>query len=122
MGTKIGKLLVLANVFIAIGLLAWAVSIYTNRLSYFDGQDGETATKGQFTQYTDEMAQDTIAAMIAAGSHSGISFSYNDALNSLSATVSGAGTAFIGLSDVPASCAGAAGKYVAEKAAQRYYL
>ena len=55
MGTKIGKLLVLANVFIAVGLLAWAVSIYTNRTSYFDGKDGETAVKGQFAQYTDEI-------------------------------------------------------------------
>lgn len=37
--------------------------------------------------YTDEQAQDAVAAMIAAGSHSGISFSYNDGSNSLSATL-----------------------------------
>jgi hypothetical protein len=37
--------------------------------------------------YTDERAQDAIAALIAAGTHSGITFSYNDASNSLSATV-----------------------------------
>lgn len=37
--------------------------------------------------YTDEQAQDAAAAMIAAGAHSGVSFSYNDTANSLSATV-----------------------------------
>ena len=42
------------------------------------------------TSYTDEQAQDAIAAMIAAGTHAGITFSYNDATNSLSATVTGA--------------------------------
>jgi hypothetical protein len=41
--------------------------------------------------YTDEMARDAIAAMIAAGTHSGISFTPDDAGNSLSATVSGGG-------------------------------
>lgn len=41
--------------------------------------------------YTDERAQDTVASMIGAGTHSGISFTYNDATNSLSATVSGTG-------------------------------
>lgn len=40
------------------------------------------------TQYTNEMAQDTVAAMIAAGTHVGISFSYVDSANSLSAVVS----------------------------------
>lgn len=41
--------------------------------------------------YTDEQARDAIAAMIAAGTHSGISFSNNDGADSLSATVA-AGT------------------------------
>lgn len=54
MGTKIGKLLVFANVFVSVGLLAWAVSIFTNRLSYFD-TTGENASKGHFSQYTDEI-------------------------------------------------------------------
>lgn len=39
--------------------------------------------------YTDEDAMDAIAAMFAAGSHSGISFSYNDAGDAISATVPG---------------------------------
>lgn len=38
-------------------------------------------------QYTDEKAQDAAAAMVAAGTHSGVSFAYNDTSNSLSATV-----------------------------------
>ena len=48
MMTKIGKLLVLGNVFVSIGLLAWAVSIFTNRLAYFDYKDGETDVPGQY--------------------------------------------------------------------------
>lgn len=39
------------------------------------------------TSYTDEQAQDAVAAMIAAGTHTGISFNYVDASNLLSATV-----------------------------------
>ena len=69
MGTKIGKLLVLANVFIAVGLLAWAVSIYTNRTSYFDGKDGETAVKGQFAQYTDEIKRLSDGIQLAQNSY-----------------------------------------------------
>jgi hypothetical protein len=38
-----------------------------------------------------EAAQDAVAAMFAAGAHSGISFAYNDAANSMSATASGGG-------------------------------
>lgn len=41
--------------------------------------------------YTNEMAQDTVAAMILAGTHTGISFNYNDSLNKLSAVVEDAG-------------------------------
>jgi hypothetical protein len=52
---NISKALVFANVFISIGLLAWAISIYTNRLTYFDYKDGETAVQGQFTQYAAEV-------------------------------------------------------------------
>lgn len=43
------------------------------------------------TRYTDEEARDAVAAMIAAGTHTGISFSYNDSADSLSATVTGGG-------------------------------
>ncbi len=65
------------------------------------------------TQYTDEMAQDAIAAALSAGIHSGITFTYNDAANSLSAAVSQ--LSFTGLSDVPTSYGGQAGKLVTVK-------
>jgi hypothetical protein len=64
----------------------------------------------EITQYSDELAQDAVAAALSAGTHAGISFSYNDAANSLSAAVSQ--IAFTGLSDVPTSYGGQAGKLV----------
>lgn len=49
--------------------------------------DGTAASWGTVPAgYTDEQAQDAAAALIAAGTHLGISFSYNDAGNALSAT------------------------------------
>jgi len=48
--------------------------------------------EGANLYFTDERAQDAVAAMIAAGTHTGITFTYNDAANSLSATVTGAST------------------------------
>lgn len=68
MGMKIAKVLVFANVFVSIGLLAWAVSIYTNRLSYFD-TTGENATKGQFSQYTDEIKRLSDGVQLAQTSY-----------------------------------------------------
>jgi hypothetical protein len=70
MGTKIGKVLVFANVFVSIGLLAWAVSIFTNRLSYFD-TTGESATKGQFSQYTEEIKRLSDGIQLAQGGYVG---------------------------------------------------
>ena len=50
---------------------------------------GDNSTLGGIavTGYTTEDAQDAAAAMITAGTHAGISFTYNDALNRLDATV-----------------------------------
>jgi len=45
--------------------------------------------EGGALYFTDERAQDAIAAMIAAGTHVGITFTYDDADNALSASVSG---------------------------------
>lgn len=39
------------------------------------------------TQYTDEMAQDASASMIAAGTHTAVSFTYDDANNKMSGAV-----------------------------------
>ena len=43
------------------------------------------------TEYTDEDAQDAAAAMLVNGSHTNISFVYNDATNTIDATASGGG-------------------------------
>lgn len=53
------------------------------------------------TGYTDEQAQDTVAAMLAAGTHRGITVTYNDAGNSMSLD---AGPAVV---TIPASSTGA---------------
>ncbi len=49
--------------------------------------NGTTLGGVQITGYTNEDAQDAAAALFSNGSHTGISFSYNDAAASLSATV-----------------------------------
>lgn len=69
MGMKFAKVLVFANVFISVGLLAWAVSIYTNRLSYFDGTDGGSPVKGQFSNYNDEIKRLSDGAQLAQASY-----------------------------------------------------
>jgi hypothetical protein len=45
------------------------------------------------TQYTDELAQDAINTALTNGTHSGISYSYNDGSNALSSTVAITGAA-----------------------------
>ncbi len=83
-------------------------------VSFGFDQTAQTVTAAvAVTQYTDDMAQDAVAAAITAGTHSSISFSYNDTANALSATVSQ--IAFTGLSDVPLSYAGQGGKLVTVK-------
>jgi hypothetical protein len=52
------------------------------------------------TQYTDEMAQDASATLLTSGTHTGISYSYNDASNKIDSTVSLASFSVNALSDV----------------------
>lgn len=52
-----------------------------------DGANTITISATVPASYSDEQAQDAFAALIAAGTHSGVSFSYNDAGNAISATV-----------------------------------
>lgn len=52
------------------------------------------------TQYTDELAQDASAALLTSGTHTGISYSYNDASNKIDSTVSIASFSINALSDV----------------------
>ena len=76
----------------------------------YDSANAQLSATVDITQYTDELAQDAVAAALSAGTHSGISFTYDDVANSLSAAVSQ--IAFTGLSDVPTSYAGQGGKLV----------
>ena len=64
----------------------------------------------EITQYTDELAQDAVAAALSAGTHSGITFTYNGYAKSLSANLSQ--ISFTGLSDAPTSYSGQGGKLV----------
>jgi hypothetical protein len=50
-----------------------------------------TGTPSIPAAYTDEQAQDATAALLAAGTHSGITFNYNDAGNAIDATVTASG-------------------------------
>jgi hypothetical protein len=68
------------------GFTAWV-----NDENVLIGYDG--AAWNTIAGYTAENARDDIAAMFAAGTHSGISFSYNDGSDSLSATVATTTTA-----------------------------
>jgi len=79
----------------------------------FDAASRGIAATVSVTQYTDELAQEAVAAALSAGAHSGITFTYNGAVNSLSAAVSQ--IAFTGLSDVPAGYSGQGGKLVTVK-------
>ncbi len=63
--TSLGKILVFVNVVFGVGLLAWSLSAYTNRVDWFDrkGGEGEEAVKGQITQLKAEI--DSVSKKIA---------------------------------------------------------
>jgi hypothetical protein len=73
----------------------------------FSAGTGITITSGQIattiTQYTDELAQDASASLLTTGTHTGISYSYNDASNKIDSTVSLSGFSIDALSDVDTS-------------------
>ena len=53
--------------------------------------EAASSSVSSVTQYTDELAQDAVANLFAAGTHTGITFTYNDNSNSMSAVVTSAG-------------------------------
>lgn len=56
-----------------------------DRTITFPDSDGTVALTSQLpTQYTDELAQDAVAAALAAGTHTNITVTYNDNANTLS--------------------------------------
>ena len=72
-----------------------AAAVDTN-IALFDGATGKVIKDSgvklsDLTTYTDEQAQDAVAAALAAGTHTGIAFNYDDTNNKISATVSGGG-------------------------------
>jgi hypothetical protein len=52
---KFGKALVFVNLAIGIGLFAWALAVYTNRLDYFDRKDAVPPVEGRFTTLGNEI-------------------------------------------------------------------
>lgn len=64
MTTRLAKVLVYVNLFIGVGLFAWALSLYANRLDYFDRKDATPPVEGRFTALKGEItkANETIAA------------------------------------------------------------
>jgi chromosome segregation ATPase len=61
--TRLGKILVFVNLFLGIGLFAWALSLYGNRLDYFDRKDADPPVEGRFTTLQNEVkkASETVA-------------------------------------------------------------
>lgn len=65
MTTRLAKILVFVNLYIGIGLFAWALSLYANRLDYFDRMDAEPPVEGRFTQLKREI-DDLVSAVNTA--------------------------------------------------------
>ena len=55
--TGIGKLLVFVNLFISVGLMAWAVSAYSNRVDWLDRTTADGKVNGQITELKNEIAR-----------------------------------------------------------------
>jgi hypothetical protein len=53
--TKFGKALVFVNLAIGIGLFAWAVALYANRLNYFPNKDAVPPVEGRFVEMKKEI-------------------------------------------------------------------
>lgn len=69
MSTRIGKVLVFVNLFVAFGLAAWAVALYANRPAYFDAT-GDVKAEGQFTKFKKEVDELNTAMTLAQANYS----------------------------------------------------
>jgi hypothetical protein len=66
--TKFAKALVFVNLFVGMALFAWAMSLYSNKLAYFDQKDAEPPVEGLFTKLkreVDELTPAVTASQIA---------------------------------------------------------
>jgi|SRR5579883_1097434 len=64
--TRLGKILVFVNLFIGVGLFAWALSLYANRLDYFPRKDADPPVEGRFAtlkKQVDELSSAATTAM-----------------------------------------------------------
>ncbi len=81
----------------------------TNVRAHFSAASPIVYTQGTgvisttLTQYTDELAQDATASLLSNGTHTGISYTYNDSLNKIDSTVSLSSFSIDALSDVDVS-------------------
>jgi len=55
--TGIGKLLVFVNLFVSVGLMAWAVSAYANRVDWLDRTTEDGKVNGQITELKAEIGR-----------------------------------------------------------------
>jgi hypothetical protein len=55
MMTRLGKLLVFVNLAVSVGLMAWALSLYTNRVNWLDATTAEGKVEGQITTLKKEI-------------------------------------------------------------------
>lgn len=63
------RLLVLANVFLSVGLLAWALTLASNRLDWVDAKTDTGTTKGQITILKEEIDRTARGASDLSGAY-----------------------------------------------------
>jgi hypothetical protein len=66
--TKFGKALVFVNLVIGVGLFAWAIALYANRLDYFPRKEAMPPVEGRFAEMKKEI--DDLAAAVAVAQKS----------------------------------------------------
>ena len=71
MATTIGKLLVFVNLVASVGLMAWALSLYTNRIDWLDTTTAEGKVDGQITVLKKEIDRLTKAVAETQAGYSG---------------------------------------------------
>jgi hypothetical protein len=65
MTTRLAKSLVLVNLFVGLALFTWALSIYANRVDYFDRKDADPPVEGRFTALRQQINELNEAAKTA---------------------------------------------------------
>ncbi len=71
MATTIGKLLVFVNLVASVGLMAWALSLYTNRIDWLDTASADGKVEGQITALQKEIGRLTKAVGETSAGYNG---------------------------------------------------